>query len=426
MSKNLKKNIFLTMEELFPICRSLTGEGVRKSLSILKKIVPLEIQEVPSGTQCFDWQVPDEWNVQEAYIENHLGERIVDFKNNNLHLVGYSIPFEGTLSLQELQEHLHSLPDQPDLIPYVTSYYSPRWGFCLSHHQRKKLTDGNYRVVVKTTLDPGSMTLASLVIPGESKQELLFSSYICHPSMANNELSGPVLMAYLAQELAKRPGRFTYRFVWVPETIGSLAYLSQNLDHLKKYVKGGYVFSCLGDRGNFSYLQTRKGNTQTDRLTRHCLSFSAPEYKDYDWLERGSDERQYNWPGIDLPIGVFMRSKFATYPEYHTSADDLSFVSADSLENSLEKMIELVDAWEANRTYRTTTLGEPQLGKRGLYPTLSTRDSGYTVRTLINLLALSDGETSLLSIAERLEIPIWELQKLVPELLEKSLLEEVD
>ena len=407
---------------LFPLCRSLTGPGVRETLRILQEIVPWNIYEIPSGNQVGDWVIPNEWSVRDAYVMDSSGKRVIDFQQSNLHLVGYSIPFEGVLPLESLQEHLFSLPEQPDLIPYVTSYYQPRWGFCLTQRERNALKPGLYMVKVDTTLEPGSLTYADYFLPGKSEKEVFLSSYICHPSMANNELSGPLVAAFVAKALQEKPRRLSYRIALVPETIGALAYLSRHLPQMQRNVIGGYVLTCLGDRGGFSYLKSRWGDRVVDRLTPHVLKHAAGECHLYDWLQRGSDERQYCWPGVNLPMGCLMRTKYGEYPEYHTSGDNLDFICPVALAESVQMTLRCLDAFEQNICYQATTMGEPQLGKRGLYPTLSTRDAGRTARTMVNLLAYSDGETDLLAIAEKLQMPIWELHQLVPTLCSHQLL----
>lgn len=412
---------------LFSICRSLTGRGVRETLSIIKKSIPLEICEVPSGTKAFDWEVPLEWNINDAYIKDESGRRVVDFKESNLHVVGYSVPFEGRLTRKELEKHLYSLPDQPDLIPYITSYYSRRWGFCLTHRQRQSLRDAFYDVCIDATLEPGSLTYGDLLIRGSSDKEILISTYVCHPSMANNELSGPVLATFLAKHLLEAGNlRYSYRFVFVPETLGSIVYLSRHLEELKERVIAGYVITCAGDNAPFSYLYSRSGQELVDRITLHVLDKSGVEYKTYDFLERGSDERQYCSPGIDLPVGSLMRSKYGEYPEYHTSGDDLSFISTEGLASTFDMYCRCIYALEHNAVYRQTVLCEPQLGKRGLYPLLSTKESGRMVRTMMNLLAFCDGNKDLVGIAERIGVPIWEVGKIVENLLKHDLLERID
>ena len=376
----------------------------------------------------FDWTIPQEWNIDDAYIKDSDGNRIVDFQKNNLHVVGYSIPFEGTLSLKELEGHLYSLPEQKDVIPYVTSYYAPHWGFCLTDTERKKLrSDCQYEVKISSSLKPGALNYADLLIKGKSQEEILISTYICHPSLANNELSGPVVATFLAKTLlARNDLHYSYRFVFVPETIGSIAYISRHLETLKNNVIAGYVVTCVGDPHSFSYLQSRQENCLTDRITTHVLKNTEEHFKLYSFLERGSDERQYCSPGVDLPIGVLMRSKYGTYPEYHTSLDNLNFVTSDALLGSLKKYLDCLDAINHNHTYKSVNCCEPQLGKRGLYPNISTRDSAAKVRQMMNLLAYTDGTRDLLAIAEKLACSIFELIPLAELLHSHGLLEIVE
>ncbi|MBN1998611.1 DUF4910 domain-containing protein, partial [candidate division KSB1 bacterium] len=370
--------MYSLLQRLFPICRSITGDGVRETLAVMKAIIPpLKIKEIPSGTKVFDWTVPDEWNVRDAYVRNESGERVIDFKKSNLHLVGYSTPFEGFMTLKELIPHLYTLPDQPDWIPYVTSYYERNWGFCLSHRQFSEMKDETYFVKIDSSLEPGHLTYGELLIEGETDREILLSTNICHPSMANNELSGPVVTTFLAKYLLERVKKphYTYRIIFIPETIGSIAYLSMHHNYLKKRTIAGYTVTCVGDRGKFSYLKTRRENTLVDRVTLHVLKHKAKNSGIYDFLKRGSDEMQYCSPGIDLPVGSLMRTKYHEYPEYHTSADNLAFVSPKSLDESLEMYKLCLDALEKNRIYKNTVLCEPQLGRRGLYHQISTKEN---------------------------------------------------
>jgi aminopeptidase-like protein len=411
-------------QRLFPLNRSITGEGVRQTLAIIRDYLPLlTANEVPSGTQCFDWIVPQEWQVDEAFIETPAGDRIADFSSNNLHLVGYSIPVDKEMRLAELDAHLHSLPDQPEAIPYVTSYYKENWGFCLPHVQRSALPEGTYRVVIRSRLFAGSLTYGELFLPGQTQEEVLISTYICHPSMANDQVSGPVVATFVAEALSRlEQRRLSYRFVFAPETIGAIAYLSRRCDHLRERVIAGFNVCCIGDDGDYSYLASRNGNTLADRIASHVLQHLFPEHKRYSFLERGSDERQYCSPGVDLPLCVLMRSKFGTYPEYHTSLDNLDLVTPSGLQGGYRLVSNCLDCLENDVTLKVATPCEPQLGKRGLYPNLSVRGNGVTVRERTNLLAYADGKSSLLDIAETIGVPVWKLYSHVDELLKHGLL----
>ena len=412
---------------LLPFNRSLTGIGVRETLEAIRNEIPeLEIFSVPSGTQAFDWEVPLEWQVNEAYVLDPLGNRILDYKTNNLHLVGYSAPFLGVVGLQELQEHLYSLPDQPTAIPYVTSYYQDRWGLCISNAEREKLIEGKYRVVIDTIKFAGNLNYGEIVIPGAIDKEIFLSTYICHPSMANNELSGPSVLTFIAKWLQDLPVRkYTYRIIFIPETIGSLVYLSKNLIHLKENVYAGFNLTCIGDDRAYSFLPSRNGNTVSDKIAQHVLKNLDRDFVIYKWEDRGSDERQYCAPGIDLPIASIMRTKYAQFPEYHTSLDNLeNVVTPSGLFGGFNAVMRCLEALEKDCNPLIETLGEPQLGKRGLYPTLSTKTSGDSVRTLMNLITWSDGNTSLIDIANKLDVPVWDLYPYIDKLEDFNLLKD--
>ncbi len=445
--ENIGHEMHRWAQDLAPIWRSLTGHGVRETLAYIQGILPdLQIREVASGEAAFDWTVPDEWTLRDAWIENEAGERVVDLADHPLHVVGYSVPVDRWMDRAELDQHLHSLPDQPDAIPYITSYYAPRWGFCLSHRQRLALPEGRYRAVVDATLAPGSLTYGELLIPGETEEEILLSTYVCHPAMANNELSGVVVTTALARYLASgaapfsaliaspeasgeageggsRQRRYSYRIVFVPETLGSIVYIQRNLEVLRERVRAGFVLTCIGDERATSMVPTRWGDTASDRVARHVLKHLAPEHTEYSFLERGSDERQYCSPGVDLPIASLMRSKYGTYPEYHTSLDDLDFVTPAGLAGGLAIARACVDALDADRIPVTTTPCEPQLGKRGLYPTLSTRDRSLQPRALVDLLAHADGHRTLLEIADVIGVPMDEAVRLCSRLEDEGLID---
>lgn len=413
---------------MFPICRSITGNGVRETLSILKEEMPgLEIHEVPTGTQVFDWTVPKEWNIEEAYIENSQGERIIDFADNNLHVLGYSVPTDVVLDREQLLEHVYVEESQPDAIPYVTSYYKERFGFCMSKNQRDALPKDQYHCVIKSTLEDGSLTYGELVIPGETEDEVLVSTYVCHPSMANNELSGPVLSTYLAKWIASgKKKRYTYRFLFIPETIGSITYISLHMEHMKEHIKAGFLLSCVGDDRTYSYIPTRKGKTLSDRVALSILQSDYPEFKRYTFLDRGSDERQYNAPGVDIPVCGICRSKYGEYPEYHTSLDNMDLISPEGLQHSYECMVKMFILLEYNRKYQIQVYCEPQLGKRGLQSTISKKGTYGNVLTLRDLIAYADGETDLIEIGEIIGVSTMELIPLVDTLLEQDLLRIVE
>lgn len=428
-NENIGEVLYSWAKDLFPICRSITGPGVRETLLYLKKITPeLQIHSVPSGAKAFDWVVPDEWVIRNAYIEDELGNRIVDFKNNNLHIVGYSEAIDEWMSLDNLEEHLHSLEDQPTAIPYVTSYYNRNWGFCLSHEQRLSLSDVQYHVVIDADLKQGVMNYGEIIIKGESSEEILLSTYICHPSMANNELSGPVVTTGIAQWISSlKTSRYTYRIIFIPETIGSIVYISQHEDHLKKHTSAGYVITCIGDDRAYSFLPSRKGNTLADRAAEYVLNNYIKKYSRYTYLERGSDERQYCSPNVDLPICSVMRSKYGTYPEYHTSLDDLSLISPDGLQGGFNIIKKIIEVLEFNHCYKGNITCEPQLGKRGLYPAISVKDSsGYDeANVILNLLAYADGSHDLLQISEIIEEDFFIVNEVAKKLLTHELIEKL-
>ena len=422
--KSIGDSMYALLRRLFPICRSITGNGVRKTLRIIAEELPgLTIHEVPSGTQVFDWVVPREWNVRDAYVLDPDRNKIIDFAKSNLHLVGYSIPVKLKVSLSELQEHLYSLPDQPDAIPYITSYYQERWGFCVTHRQRKMITkEGEYTVVIDSELKDGHLTYAELLIPGERKDEIFFSTYVCHPSMANNELSGPTVTTFLAKWLLSQERKYSYRIVFIPETIGSITYLSFNLDEMRRRVIAGYNVTCVGDDRSYSFLHSRQEDSLSDRTALHVLKHLHPDFVRHTYLDRGSDERQYCAPGVDLPVASVMRSKYGTYPEYHTSLDDLTLVTPSGLQGAYEVLCKCVECIEADERLEVTMLCEPQLGKRGLYPTLSTKQSGAQVRDMMNLIAYCDGTRTLLEIAEKVNVPMWNLIPIAEMLKSQGLL----
>ena len=418
--------IYKFAKELWPFNRSITGDGLRDTLQRISKHLPaLKIKSVPSGTKVFDWTVPKEWKIKEAYIITPKGKKICDFSQNNLHLVGYSIPFKGEVSFDELKKHLYTLPDQPNAIPYVTSYYEQRWGFCLSQEQLDSLENGTYKVLIDSSLFDGELNYGELLIKGKSDKEIFLSTYICHPSMANNELSGPTVVTFISKWLQEiRNTNFSYRIIFIPETIGSITYLSSNYKEMKKKIFAGFNVSCVGDDRAYSYLPSRNGKTISDLIAKHVLKWIDPNFVEYSWLNRGSDERQYCAPGIDLPIASILRTKYGAYPEYHTSLDNLeNVVTSKGLEGGYWAIRKAIEAIERNKNYKTTVLCEPQMGKRGLYPTLSIRNENKKVIQMMNFISFCDGKSSLLEIADKLNMPIWDLYGLADELYSHNLIQ---
>ena len=426
----LGEKLYQLAHDLFPINRSITGPGVRQTLDIINTQIncSLNIHEVATGTQVFDWQIPKEWSINQAWIKNSKGEKIVDFATNNLHVVGYSTPVDTKLSLTELKAHLHSLPEQPTAIPYVTSYYKERWGFCLRHDQLEQLVEDDYHVYIESSLFDGSLTYADTYLPGETEQEILLSTYVCHPSMANNELSGPLIAISLFNWIASLPKRkYSYRFVFAPETIGAITYLSKHVDELKDKVKAGFVLTCLGDDNDYSMLASRYADNLSDNVARAILEGNyAEKAKFYSFLERGSDERQFCAPGIDLPIATIMRTKYAKYAQYHTSLDNLDFISPQGLAGGFEFAKRCIELLEKNETYMVQCLGEPQLSKHDLYPTTSIKNTASDVRNRLNVLAYCDGTNDLLSLAKLTNIGITTIIEITDILEKKGIIKAID
>ena len=415
------------MARLYPICRSITGDGVRQTLRILQEIVPLDVHEVPTGTPVFDWTVPKEWNVRDAYIKNSAGERVVDFKRCNLHVLNYSVPVRARMRLEALREHLFSDPEHPDWIPYRTSYYAENWGFCLSHRQLQALPEDEYEVCIDASLEDGHLTYGEYALPGETPDEVLISTHVCHPSLCNDNLSGVLVSAFLARLLSRTSPRYSYRFLYIPGTIGSITWLALNEDVVPR-ISHGLVLTCIGDSGNFTYKKSRRGDAEIDRVVAHVLQQRPGAPKIIEFFPYGYDERQYCSPGFDLPVGCLMRSPHGEFPQYHTSADNLDFVRPEYLAESLEVLLEVVAALETNRTYRNLNPKcEPQLGKRGLYQKIGGQRPEATraqQMAMLWLLNLSDGRHTLLDVAERARMPIARLAETADLLVEHGLLRE--
>jgi aminopeptidase-like protein len=420
------RRMYELIRELYPICRSIMGRGVRDTLAIVKQHVPLTVHEVASGTPVLDWTVPREWNIRDAYIVGPDGSRVVDFRDSNLHVVGYSQPVRAKMSLAELRPHLFTLPDAPDRIPYRTSYYRESWGFCLTQRRLDSLREGTYEVVIDATLADGHLTYGELAVPGETEEEILFSCHTCHPSLCNDNLSGIAVQTFLAKKLLERPGRYTYRFLYLPATIGSITWLHRNRDRVSR-IRHGLVVTCVGDPGPFTYKKSRRGAAEIDRVVPHVLRAAGVDHECVDFTPYGYDERQYCSPGFDLPVGSLTRSSHGRYAEYHTSADDLSFVRPESLHESLLRYLEVVSVLEGNRRYvNRSPYGEPQLGRRGLY-----RSAGGPLTdasdemAMLWVLSFSDGR-SLLDIAERSGLSFERLRRAADALLDAGLLAPAD
>lgn len=422
--EGLGHEVYALVERLYPICRSITGNGVRQTLGILSEHVAIDRSEVPSGTQLFDWTIPQEWNLRSASITGPDGRRVVDFADSSLHVVSYSAPFAGILPLAELKPHIHTLPAQPDLIPYRTSYYSPSWGFCMAQNRVAELPDGLYRVEIDSELSDGSLTYGEYLHRGATEREFLLSTHICHPSLANDNCSGLAVLAVLARYLSGRKTRYSYRFLFAPGTIGAIAWLARNEDRVH-LIDHGLVLSCLGDAGRPSYKRSRRGDAFIDRAVAQILRHE-PGSGLMDFSPYGYDERQYCSPGFDLPVGSFQRSVHGTFPEYHTSADNLDFVRPEYLEDSFRILTEVIDIVEQDRTpLNLFPKGEPQLGRRGLYSALGgQKGPGATSMAMLWVLNLADGRHSLLAMAERSGLPFGEIAAAAAMLSDHGLLGE--
>jgi len=423
-------------KKIFPYCRSLTGEGVRQTLRDLKEYIAegggpeLQIYEVPSGTKSFDWTVPKEWKINEAYIEDEEGNHIIDFKDNNLHVLGYSTPIDEWVDLEELKTHIYTQPNQPDWIPYVTSYYKERYGFCMTENMKNSLKPGKYHMYIDSELFDGVLNYAEVIIPGETDEEIFFSTYFCHPSLANNECSGPALSGELVKYVSKlEHRRYTYRFIYIPETIGSITYLSQknHLEDMKKHIIAGFNLSCVGDDRAYSIVESKYADTLADRVLKNVLKYqSNGEYKTYPFLRSGSDERRYNSAGVDLPVVCFCRSKYGDFPEYHTSADNMDLVSPEGFQGAFDTMTQVIQALEYNAHYKINCICEPQLGPRGLYPTISQKGSSSDTEVMMMFIFYSDGRSDLIDISNIIGAPIGELIKVVEKLSAAGLVDKYD
>lgn len=423
-TENVGESIFRFASELYPICRSITGDGIRETLKKIQQRIPLEITEVSTGTRVFDWIVPKEWNIRDAYIANANGDRIVDFRCSNLHVVNYSTPVNANVPLKDLKEHLHTIPEHPDWVPYRTSYYKESWGFCISENQLQSLADAHYQVVIDSSLNDGYLTYGECYLRGSSRDEILISTHACHPSLANDNLSGLAVATFLAELLSGRELRYSYRFLFIPGTIGAITWLARNREAAER-VRHGLVLTCIGDKSGFHYKKSRRGNAQIDRAAEHALRHCGEPSEILDFSPYGYDERQYCSPGFNLPVGCLMRSVWGTFPEYHTSADNLDFIHPEQLARSLQLCVSIVDVLEGNRTYiNQNPWCEPQLGKRGLYRDTGGESIDQQMHARLWVLNLSDGNHSLLDIAERSGLPFYAVQRAADLLHSNELLAE--
>lgn len=419
--ETIGEQAYRLVAELYPLCRSITGNGVRQSLDILARRIPLAVREVPSGTPVFDWTVPQEWNIRDAYVRNSRGEKVIDFRQSNLHVLNYSTPVRATMPLAELKKHLFTLPGQPDLIPYKTSYYRRNWGFCLSHRQLQSLEDGDYEVVIDATLADGHLTYGEVYLPGETEDEILLSCHICHPSLCNDNLSGVSVLTLLAEQLATAPRRHSYRFLFIPGTIGAITWLAQNAAAVSR-IRHGLVVSGIGDRGGLTYKKSRQGRAPVDRAVAYLLGRSGLRHEIVDFTPYGYDERQYCSPGFNLPVGRLSRTPFGSYPEYHTSADNLDFVTPVALGEAWATLLDILQLLDGDGKFiNLNPYCEPQLGKRGLYDSI-----GDNELAMLWVLNLSDGEHSLLDIAERSGVEFGALREAAELLCRHALLKRLD
>ena len=410
------------VERLYPILRSITGDGVRQTLGILREHIPLELHEVRTGTPVLDWTVPQEWNVREAWIADSTGRRIVDLADHSLHLMSYSVSFRGRMSLEQLRPHLFSLPRQPDLFPYRTSYYAERWGFCIRHRDLEALPEGEYEVCIDSTLAAGHLTYGELILPGQTTDEVLVSAHVCHPSLANDNQSSVALSTLLARHLGNRTTRLTYRFVFVPGLIGAVTWLARNEGSLER-IRAGLVLAGTGDSGHITYKRSRRGDATIDRAVAHVLAQSGRPFDIEDFSPWGYDERQYCSPGFNLPVGALMRTPHGHYPEYHTSADDMDFVRPEALGDTFAALLDIVEVLEGDARYcNLSPKGEPQLGRRGLYASLGGGEAREAELAMLWVLNASDGSASLLDVAGRARLPFRAVRRAADALLEHELL----